>query len=191
MIKLVIACLCATSSMAYAQSDACLDNLKGDFYHGAKSVPNQVFTVQNASSSWEFKRPESFEADKEKLFKYSFGHGGVAQAKPIQKDQLTPLGNALFAQYLDKAADIKGIRYECGLITDEFYLVIVDLSEATPHLIDNMIMMKKAQEQDKNYKAKPTSKEVEATRKLKFFSGQPFKLDGVTSGVVSFALQKQ
>lgn len=189
-IKLAIAGLCATTALAYAQTDACLETLKGDFYHGEKTVPNHVFTVRNENSSWAFKRPESFEADKDKLFKYSFGPGSTAPAQPIQKDQLTLLGNALFTQYLDKAADIKGIRFECGLITDEFYLVVVDLSDATPRLIDNMIMMTKALAQDKNYKAKPTASEVEATRKLKFFSGQPFKMEGVASGVISFALQK-
>lgn len=191
MKKLVVFCICTIASIAHAQTNTCLEKLRGKFFYQIKNVSDHVFTIQFANNSWQFKRPDNPEADMEKIFRYSFDKSKSLPAKPIPTEQISLLGSAVLTQYLDKPEDMKGVRYECGLITDDFYLVNIDLSNASPQLVKNMVMMKKASEGNKDYNSQPTSKEIDEMRKQKYFSGQPFKLEGVTNGVVSFMLQKQ
>jgi hypothetical protein len=190
MLKLIIAFFCTTSCIAHAQPDTCLEGFKGDLFYGAKISQNHVLSVQAVDNEWKIKRPANIEADKDKLFKGYFVKANILPAKPMKNKHISLFGSALFTQYLDKHSNLKGVRFDCGLVADEFYLVKVDLSEANQQLIENMIIMKKAFEGDKNYLSQASSKEINEMRKQKYFSGTPFHLESVTSGVISFMLQK-
>jgi hypothetical protein len=191
MKKLAIACICAATSIANAETNTCLNNLQGKFFHQERRTQSHVLTIQYNKDLWQFKRPDGSKANKEGLFQDSFDKAATLQARPIPDEHVAGFGSAVLTQYLDKPGEIQGVRFECGLITDDFYVIKIDLSEANPQLIKNMVMMKKAMEKDEHYDSQPTAKEIEEMRKQKYFSGQPFKLEGVTSGIVGFMLNKR
>lgn len=190
MKKLVMACICAVLPLTNAQANTCLERLQGDYFYILNNVPDHMLTVQSIDNAWQFKRPTDPSADKEKLFKYSFDESNTLPAKPMLDSQLSPFGSALFSPYIDTPEQLTGLRVECGLISDVFYLVHIDLSKAHLQLIKNMIMMDKAHAGE-DYNAEPSANEIDKMRKQTYFSGQPFELQGVTSGVLSFKLKKQ
>lgn len=190
MKKLAMACICAVFPLTNAQANTCLEHLQGDYFYLLNNVPDHVLTVQSIDNAWQFKRPTDPSADKEKLFKYSFNESNMLPAKPMLDSQLSPFGSALFSPYIDTPKQLEGVRYVCGLITDTFYIVYIDLSKANLELIKNMIMMDRAHA-GKDYNAEPTAIEIDEMRKQTYFTGQPFELQGVTSGVLSFRLKKQ
>jgi len=190
MKKFAIASLLTLAPFTNAQANTCLENLQGHFFYVSKNVPDHVFSIEFVNNAWQFKQPDNPSADKEKLFKYSFKRSNTLPAKPIIDDHLSYLGSALLAPYIDKPDQLKGVDVKCGLITDDFYMLYIDLSKANLQLIKNMVMMEKAQE-GKNYEVEPSTKEIEDMRKQTYFSGLPFELQSVTSGVLGFILKKQ
>lgn len=192
MKTLIAVSICAFASIAQAQTDNCLDDLVGTFSFKAKGILEPSLAIRKHQNSWQFEQPSDPGAGGEKLFRYHFDKAPALPAQPVAQEDLALLGRALLSPFKDKREDLDGIRTECGLMADDIYLVRIDLSGAKQELLRGMVIWARAMsgQTASDLDAPIQTQEIEAIRQQKYFAGEPFRLEGVTSGVVGFQLHK-
>jgi hypothetical protein len=188
-----LALLGLLAAPAGAESTDCLADLAGTLSQEGKQVPGELL-VRQEQGNWQFSLPQTDDAGaaRERLFRYHFDSLPTLDAQIIDAEQLPRVGAVMFSPFADKTADLKDLRVDCGLTADGIFLIRVDLSQAQPQLISNMLTLNAALHgQGKKPPKKFGDWEIAAARRLKYFAGEYFALEGVTSGIVSFPMRKR
>lgn len=183
-------CLLALlASSAQAEPGDCLADLAGIYTRAYQQIPSELLARQN-QDGWQFSLPEESDADaaRERLFRDRFDHKPELEARVLDAATLLRVGAIMFSPYTDKTARLDGLRVECGLAADNIFLIRVDLSQVPARLINNMLMLNIAlyKQPRKNF----SDDEIAIARQLKYFVGEYFALEGVTSGILAFPMQK-
>lgn len=176
-----------------AESTDCLADLAGTLTQEGKQAPGELL-VRQVQGNWQFSLPLGDDAGtaRERLFRYHFDSRPTLDARTIDAEQLAQVGAVMFSPFADKAADLKDLRVDCGLSADGIFLIRVDLSQARPQLISNMLTLNAALHgQGRKSAKKVGDREIAAARRLKYFAGEYFALEGVTSGIVSFPMRQR
>lgn len=185
--------LAMLAAPALAESPDCLADLAGTLGQEGRQAPAEL-RVRQVRGNWQFSLPGN-DADRnarERVFRYHFDKQPMLDAQIIDAGELPRLGAIMFSQYAERAADLKGLRTECGLTADGIFLIRVDLSQAQPQLIGNMLTFNAAlRGEGKESPKKFGAPEIAAARRLKYFAGEYFALEGVSSGIVSFPMRKR
>jgi len=187
-----LALLGILAAPARAASTDCLADLAGTFVQESKQTLGELL-VQQVQARWQFSLPaiDAEDDPRERLFRYHFDRQPTLDALIVEAEQLQQIGAVMFSQFADRGADLKGLRTECALTADGIFLIRVDLSQARPKLISNMLTLNAAL-QGQGEKTPKTfgDHEIEAARRLKYFAGEYFALEGVSSVIVSYPMRK-
>ena len=180
------------ASSAQAEPSDCLADLAGIYTQEYQQIPREL-QVRQTRDGWQFSLPEESDASaaRERLFRYRFDHKPELAATILDEASLQRVGAIMFSPYADKTTRLNGLRVECGLTADDIFLIRVDLSQVPARLINNMLMLNMALHKQGGKPPKNFSdREIAAARQLKYFAGEYFALEGVTSGIVAFPMQK-
>lgn len=188
-----LAILGVLAAPAQAEVTDCLADLAGSFSLESALAPGEL-TVRQVPAGWQFSLPKGNSDDhpRDRLFRHHFDHQPRLDASIVDAGQRQQVGAAMFAQFAERASDLKGLYTECALTADGIFLIRVDLSQAPPQLINNMLTLNTAL-YGQGEKTPKTfgEEEIEAARRLKYFAGEYFALEGVSRGIISYPMRKQ
>ena len=179
-------------SSARAEPGDCLADLAGIYAQEYQQIPGEL-QVRQTRDGWQFSLPEESDASaaRERLFRDRFDRKPELEARILDEATLPRVGAIMFSPYADKTTRLNGLRVECGLTANDIFLIRVDLSQVPAQLISNMLMLNLALHKQGGKLQKDFSdREIAAARQLKYFAGEYFALEGVTSGIVAFPMQK-
>jgi len=185
---LVLAAVVIFSPVSQANDPSCLTELNGVFYsHRDDGAMHAELVVRNSGKEWAMSMPPDDGRPKRDYFFESYFSAGevvAISAAPIKEGDLPLVTRLMLFPFFDDKEEIAGVKGLCGLMTDDIYVLRVDVSGASSSFLRSL-------EKKLGVKLLDESKVPSAKREsVAYFLGQRFFLDGVYDGIIGQPMSK-
>lgn len=190
MRNLLAAALCLAISAVHANEVSCLENLQGVFHGGLDDEPTQSqLAIRKAKGSWEFYLPDDSDFKHKKIFANHFAgfpsNGQIIlSARVIEQHMLPVVTELMLAPYVEGRSDLQGIGSACGLMTDELFVLRLDLSLAKKEFLE------KHRAWQQFFSPSGKSPSMSDVQNIAYFIGERLDLEGVYDGIIGHLMQK-
>lgn len=185
---LVLVVAVVFSPVSQANEDSCLADLNGVFYsHENGGALQAELAVRGSGKEWTMSMPPDDNRPRRDYFfgsYFSSGEDVAISAVPIKEDDLPLVTRLMLFPFFDDKEEMAGVKGLCGLMTDDIYVLRVDISEADSSFLITM-------EKELGVKLLNESKVLSAKQeRVAYFLGQRFFLDGVYDGILGQPMSK-